>query len=116
MESNAQSLYGQVLNLLCDQQRDYGHRVGWEANTHGEGLMLIVTELAEAMEDVRMGLDVTKMHFEGEKPCGVPSEMADVILRVATFCGFRGIDLGAAIEAKLRYNETRGFRHGGKVL
>lgn len=78
--------------------------------------MLIVTELAEAMEDIRNGKDVTDMYFEGDKPCGVPSELADVVIRVAKYCGFRGINLGAAVEAKRAYNKTRSFRHGGKLL
>lgn len=30
----------ETLNKLCEQQRDYGERVGWEANTHGGGKLL----------------------------------------------------------------------------
>ena len=30
--------------------------------------------------------------------------------------GFRGIDLGAAVEAKRAYNKTRPYRHGNKLL
>ncbi len=105
-----------VLNNLCAEQHQHGLKMGWSRNTEGEGLMLIVTELAEAMEEVREGKDVRELYFDGDKPCGVPSELADVIIRVASYCGFRGIDLGAAVEAKLAYNATRAFRHGGKLL
>ena len=105
-----------ILNAMCVEEYEHGLKMGWSRNTEGEGLMLIVTELAEAMEEVRVGRDVTDLYFEGDKPCGVPSELADVVIRVASYCGFRGIDLGNAVEVKRAYNKTRSFRHGGKLL
>ncbi len=50
------------------------------------------------------------------KPEGVWSELADVVIRVADLCGLYGIDLDEALEAKMAYNKTRPYRHGGKQL
>ena len=50
------------------------------------------------------------------KPEGVPSELADIVIRALDFADLHDIDLGAAIEGKLAYNVTRGHRHGGKAL
>lgn len=49
------------------------------------------------------------------KPEGIPSELADIIIRVLDVCGFHGIDIAAAIADKMAFNETRQYRHGGKL-
>ena len=49
------------------------------------------------------------------KPEGVPSELADVVIRALDAAGAWGIDLETVIEEKLAYNVTRGHRHGGKA-
>jgi NTP pyrophosphatase (non-canonical NTP hydrolase) len=48
----------------------------------------------------------------GRKPCGIPSELADIVIRVAHFCGHHGIDLGKAILEKTEYNMSRPHKHG----
>lgn len=50
------------------------------------------------------------------KPEGVPSELADIYIRMVDFAEQYGIDLAKAIEEKLVYNEQREVRHGGKHL
>lgn len=50
------------------------------------------------------------------KPVGVPSELADIIVRVLDFSGEHGIDIERAVLEKMAYNRTRPFKHGGKVL
>ena len=81
-------------------------------------LALIGTEVAEAIEEIRAGRHVTDRYFSDEdsrKPEGVPSELADVVIRALDCADAWGIDLENVIEEKLAYNETRGYRHGGKV-
>lgn len=40
-------------------------------------------------------------------------EAADVVIRLMDACQHWGIDLGAAVIAKMEYNESRPWRHGG---
>lgn len=51
------------------------------------------------------------------KPCGIPSELADIVIRVADIAGNpdRPVELGRAVSEKVRYNRTRPARHGGKL-
>lgn len=42
-------------------------------------------------------------------------EMADVIIRIADYCGWRNIDLGRCVISKMAYNATRPHMHGGKT-
>lgn len=101
-------------------------------------LALITTEVAEAIEEIRAGHDVTETYYSGgvgwatdddlepherldandnlRKPEGMPSELADVVIRTLDAADAWGIDIEAAIEEKLAYNATRGYRHGGKTV
>jgi NTP pyrophosphatase (non-canonical NTP hydrolase) len=47
---------------------------------------------------------------------GIPSELADIIIRVMDIGGLYGIDIDKAVKEKLQYNESRPYRHGGKVV
>ena len=95
-------------------------------------LGLITTEVAEAIEEVRHGHAMNETYYKGEvsgneystprtigfpeKPEGVPSELADVIIRVLDLADAYGINIGAALIEKLNHNATRGLHHGGKAL
>ena len=46
----------------------------------------------------------------------VAEELADVVIRVADFCGWRCIDLESAIAEKMEKNRNRPYLHGGKKL
>jgi NTP pyrophosphatase (non-canonical NTP hydrolase) len=48
------------------------------------------------------------------KPEGIPSELADVVIRVFDAASQYGIDLEHEIMLKMEYNATRQHRHGGK--
>ncbi len=52
----------------------------------------------------------------GAKPEGIPSELADVVIRCCHYAGANGIDLAEAVEEKAFYNSTRPHKHGGKAL
>lgn len=103
------------------QSRKSGWYDGGERNI-GEALMLIVTEAAEAMEVARrFPKEMLCAQMYGEppeskiKPVGFPSEIADIVIRVADLCGYLGVDLEAAVIEKMTYNATRPYRHGNKV-
>lgn len=69
----------------------------------GEVLMLMVTELAEAMEGHRKNLMDT--HLPNRKMIEV--EFADTIIRILDTAGAEGLDVAGAIQEKFAYNQTR---------
>lgn len=100
---------GDVLTQQC-----YGAAVaaGWHTDLHtGErkqrnlptSLMLIVTEVAEAMEGHRK--DLMDDHLPHRKMVEV--ELADAVIRIFDTAGSHGYYLGAAIADKMLYNQSR---------
>jgi NTP pyrophosphatase (non-canonical NTP hydrolase) len=128
------------LNELRDEAHANAVAHGFKDASVGEELMLIVSELSEALEDYRAGklvhetvyedagnrvwtaAEIEALRKDGQfqvgrfKPCGIPSELADVIIRVLDFSGKHGVDIEKAVIEKMAYNVTRPHRHGGKVL
>ncbi len=100
-------------------QESYGtaKEKGWheESRPFGEIIALIHSELSEALEEYRAGRGNHYIHESG-KPEGIAVELADAVIRIADAAGELGLDLPAAILAKLKYNRTRPYRHGGKVI
>lgn len=69
----------------------------------GEKLMLIVSEVAEAMEGHRRGLMDDKLPHRSM----IEVELADVVIRAFDLAGGLGLDVAAAIVEKLQYNTHR---------
>lgn len=95
-----------------------------------EKIALMHSELSEALEEYRKhgvrkrcecgtGCSLCvdgfqEIYFIDGKPESVVTELADVVIRIADFCGAMGLDLAKAIETKHRTNVDRPYRHGGK--
>ena len=74
----------------------------WEKERNiGEALMLIVTELAEAMEAHR--------HQDDEN---FKEELADAFIRLLDLCGGLKIDIEDEILKKSLKNKNRPYKHG----
>jgi NTP pyrophosphatase (non-canonical NTP hydrolase) len=69
----------------------------------GEMLMLIVSEVAEAMEGERKNLMDDKLPHRRMAEV----EMADVLIRVFDYCGAYGYDLDGAVAEKRAFNAVR---------
>lgn len=82
-----------------------------ELRNTGELLMLMVSELAEAMEAFRK--DKMDDHLPQYK--GVYVEVADALIRILDYAGAHEIPLGEIVRAKLEYNKTRPYKHGKKL-
>lgn len=109
----------------------------------GNRLMLIVSEAVEAQEEIRKGKDSDETYYplpplpsslvaeigdvekaaesfanfladKPQKPEGVPSEIADIVIRCFDFAYTEGFSLADIIEEKLKYNASRERLHGGK--
>jgi len=132
-----------TLNVLRDEVYENARVHGFHdvERTVGDSLMLITTEVSEAFEAYREGSRPAEMFYECKnpkgdcdhdrssrcypddgsdaclhKPVGVPSEIADVIIRCLDFCGEHGIDIERVVLEKMEFNRSRPFKHGGKVL
>lgn len=103
---------------FCESVRTMQHAIhenaiahGWwdEPREDGTVMMLIISELAELLEELRVG------GRESAKIDGFTSEeeeLADAVIRILDFAGRKGYRLGAAILAKHEYNKTRPRLHG----
>ncbi len=92
---------------------------GWEGDTRsfGDHIALFHSELSEALEEYRAGHPISETYYEDDgKPCGIPSELADTIIRIMDFAEFYDINLEEIILKKLEYNTTRAALHGGKKI
>ncbi len=69
------------------------------------GLMLITTEVAEAMEGLRK-----------RDRTNVGEELTDVLIRTLDMMTGLGFDIDEEVRAKMEKNRTRGFKHGGKAV
>lgn len=69
----------------------------------GELMMLIVSEVAEAMEGERKDLMDDKLPHRKM----VEVEMADALIRIFDYAGAFGLDLDGAVAEKRAYNATR---------
>ena len=72
-------------------------------------------EISEAWEEYRKGKGLDEVYYVDGKPEGVPIELADCIIRMMDTCEQYNIDIETAIRIKMEYNETRPYRHGGKL-
>ena len=74
----------------------------WEKERNiGEALMLIVTELAEAMEAHRV-----------QDEANFKEEIADSFIRLLDLCGGPKIDIEEEIYKKALRNKNRPYKHG----
>jgi NTP pyrophosphatase (non-canonical NTP hydrolase) len=80
----------------------------------GEALMLIVSEAAEALEVARKDFDKPAEHLDQKEFTHVEEELADIVIRVMDLAYGHNLSLGAAIVAKMEFNESRPYKHGKK--
>jgi len=94
----------------------------------GQRLMLITSEIAEALEGNRKDRNAkieSKSYYDGladnemfnhefEKYIKdtTEDEMADALIRILDYAGAYGIDIDFHVKQKLRYNSLRPHKHG----
>lgn len=105
-----------------------------------EILMLIVSELSEALEEARAGRPMVwheclttkqpclsnsedcscwngvfcEIDDAAAKPEGIAIEVIDALIRILDWCGKEGLDVDALVRKKHEYNKSRPYKHGKK--
>ena len=94
---------GRSLNELAQICHSIAVEKGfWEKERNiGEALMLIVTEIAEAMEAHRH-----------QDQANFKEELADTFIRLLDLCGGLKIDIEEEIAIKSAKNKNRPYKHG----
>jgi len=135
MRMSDMRIYTMRIRDLAKEIRRINHEHGWDS------AVSVVSELSEALgefpnrEPINLiyyktsgsdkGVGFIERHEDtarfnedpaNNKPEGLPIEIADVVIRILDFCEANDIDLELALNLKLAYNETRAFRHGGKLV
>ena len=85
-----------------------------------QSMMLVVCEIAEAVEADRKGdfADLDAFEADPERIFEVhikdtfQDEIADAIIRLLDYCGATNLDIEKHIEYKLEFNKTRAYKHG----
>ncbi|KRM10559.1 hypothetical protein ABTQ33_04570 [Paucilactobacillus suebicus] len=99
--------------LTIRQLQHSAHQVavdhGWwnEPDEFGTLIALAHSELSEALQADRKNVDP-------DDPHGVPTELADCIIRILDMADYYGWDMQEVLEKKNEVNKHRAFKHGGR--
>lgn len=112
---------------IHDNNIDKGFITPGQKRNFGEVLMLVVSELGEAMEADRKGRwakntfipediknNLTELNFKKHYKDTVEDELADAVIRLLDTSKEYGYDLEFHIREKMNYNKTREKLHGKK--
>jgi hypothetical protein len=119
-------VHSEVSEALEDHRRGRKpDKISWSFTSGGEASKTMQRVFSEE-GGVRVELDGGRTvemtpdncHLFGfiAKPYGIPTELADIIIRVLDIAGWYDIDMEEAMLIKSKYNQSREHRHGGKVL
>jgi hypothetical protein len=108
------------INELAERVHRDAKSLGWydegKVRTDLETLMMVVTELAEAVDEIRDPKGSPFYISDKGKPEGWGVEVADAIIRLLDFCAYKNLNIQGIIDEKLKFNLTRGYRHGNKLF
>lgn len=114
-----------VYNQVSDDAYNTAKKNGWRSgffenlrnlvlkpNRDAEFIALLQSEASEALEAMR-----APENAESKKIAGfscVEEELSDIIIRIMDYGVARRLRIASAVLAKMEYNKSRPYRHGGK--
>jgi NTP pyrophosphatase (non-canonical NTP hydrolase) len=117
MDDQDEEVFVAIMDQLQKDAYKTAEDKGWVSRdvvlNFGETIALMHSELSEALEAMRYENPPSEHIPEFS---GVEEEFADVVIRMLHNCEARGWRLADAIVAKMAYNKTRQFKHGGKAF
>ena len=118
-----------MLNELRDKAFSNAKNKGFHNDkpVFAKEIMLIVTELSEAVEASRKGMKADlknfylglddnnfEQNFNTFIKDSVEDEIADAFIRLFDLCGIYNINIDLFVKMKMKYNEGREYLHGKK--
>ena len=110
-ESEFREMWNSLSETIYENSLAHGFHGTPELDNIPTKLMLIVSEIAEAMEAHRKSL--SSEHIPGHT--GLEEELADAVIRIMDLGYMLDLDLADAIIAKDKFNMTRPYMHGNKT-
>lgn len=113
------------LNELSAQINQFTIRAGFDNNDVPLRIVLIHSEVSELFDTFRKDEYAEKMiqiesdkffkeEYEVRIKDSFEDELADCMIRLLDLAAKRNINIEYHIQQKMRYNENRGFKYGGK--
>lgn len=102
--------------VVHDQNVKNGFYDGEGSQDLHRKLLLIISEICEAQEELRAGHKPEEIYFNpgSDKPEGFSIELADASIRIMDILQFVGVNLETAMNLKHDYNLTRPHLHNKK--